>query len=409
MRCHTRAPYNIKEALGNMADTRSLVAASSIVVAVFCAGWAIYATKHAGTRPQSPQGAPAGVASRPSGPPAAAAGGGVPKPAAAPGGGGAPIVVVTAPARREHIEVGIEAIGTAISNEAVSVTSKISNLVTAIHFRDGEKVQAGQVLVELDRAQATADLAAATADYTNSVNLFNRSRELLATQSLSKAQFDQLEATMKSNDAKVAAARARLADTYIRAPFTGHVGLRRVSLGTLINPGTVITTLDDTSVIKVDFSVPDNYVSEVHAGQSLLATSTAYPSRRFEGRVVSVDSRVEPSTRSVTVRGLVPNGDAALKPGMFLTVTLAKEQRTALVIPEQALVPEQAKQYVYVSAGGRVAKREVRIGRREPGRVEVVSGVSEGDRVVTEGTLKLRDGAPVRESDATEAQGSPTS
>jgi len=394
-----------------MADTRSLVAASSVAVAVLCAGWAIYATKHAGARPQSGGGPPAGAAARPAGAPGAASGGGDRRPGAGQGGGGgggaASIVVVTAPARRERIEVGIEAIGTAISNEAVSVTSKISNLVTAIHFHDGEKVQAGQVLVELDRAQATADLAATTADYTNSVNQFNRSRELLATQSLSKAQFDQLEATMKSNDAKVAAAKAKLADTYIRAPFSGNVGLRRVSLGALINPGTVITTLDDTSVIKVDFSVPDLYVSEVRAGQSLLATSTAYPARRFEGRVVSVDSRIEPSTRSVTVRGLVPNADAALKPGMFLTVTLAKEQRTALVVPEQALVPEQAKQYVYVLAGERVAKREVRIGRREPGLVEVVSGVAEGDHVVIEGTLKLRDGAAVREMGGPAAQGKP--
>jgi membrane fusion protein (multidrug efflux system) len=393
-----------------MADTRSLVATVSVAVAVLCAGWAIYATKHAGARPQSGGGPPAGAASRPGGAPGAASGGGDRKPGAGQGGGGAaPIAVLTAPARRERIEVGIEAIGTAISNEAVSVTSKISNLVTAIHFHDGEKVQAGQALVELDRAQATADLAAATADFTNSVNQFNRSRELLATQSLSKAQYDQLEATMKSNDAKVAAAKAKLADTYIRAPFSGNVGLRRVSLGALINPGTVITTLDDTSVIKVDFSVPDLYVSEVRAGQSLLATSTAYPSRRFEGRVVSVDSRIEPSTRSVTVRGLVPNADAALKPGMFLTVTLAKEQRTALVVPEQALVPEQAKQYVYVMAGERVAKREVRIGRREPGRVEVVSGLAEGDRVVIEGTLKLRDGAGVREIGGPSAQGKPAS
>jgi membrane fusion protein (multidrug efflux system) len=400
-----------------MADTRSLVAVTSVAVAVLCAGWALYATKHAGARMQTGGGPPSGAASRPTGAAAgpgaagAASGAGARKPTAGQGGGGgaAPIVIVTAPARRERIEVGIEAIGTANSNEAVSVTSKISNLVTAIHFHDGEKVQAGQVLVELDRAQATADLAAATADFTNSVNLFNRSRELVATQALSKAQYDQLEATMKSNEAKMAAAKAKLADTYIRAPFTGHVGLRRVSLGTLINPGTVITTLDDTSVIKVDFSVPDNYLSELHAGQTLLATSTAYPSRRFEGHVVSVDSRIEPSTRSVTVRGLVPNADAALKPGMFLTVSLAKEQHTALVIPEEALVPEQAKQYVYVASQEHVVKREVRIGRRQPGRVEVVAGVVEGERVVIEGTLKLRDGAVVREADVVPVEDKPAS
>lgn len=400
-----------------MADNRSVVAATSVVVAVLCAGWAIYATKHSGAKPSTGFGGPPAAggqrpqAGGPPGGPAAGGGGaggggrrqGGGAGAGAGGGGGGfgngqPTIVVTVPARRERIEVGIEAIGTANSNEAVSVTSKISNLVTAIHFSDGQKVAAGQVLVELDRAQATADLAATTADFNNSVNQFNRGKELLATQSLSKAQFDQIEATMKSNEAKVAAAKARLADTYIRAPFSGIVGLRRVSLGALINPGTVITTLDDIGTIKVDFSVPDNYVADVRQGQSLIATTSAYPSRRFEGKVVSADSRIEPSTRSFMVRGLVSNKDGALKPGMFLNVSLAKEQRNALVVPEEALVPEQAKQFIYVLDGERVAKREVRIGRRNPGRAEIITGIKDGDRVVIEGTQKLRDGATAVEA-----------
>ncbi|MEY4761476.1 MAG: hypothetical protein RLZZ200_1332 [Pseudomonadota bacterium] len=314
------------------------------------------------------------------------------------------MIVVTAPARRERIEVGIEAIGTAISNEAVSVTSKSSNMVTAIHFRDGEMVAAGQVLVELDHAQAQADLAAATADFNNAVNQHNRSKELLATQALSKSQYDLLEASMKTNEAKVAAAKAHLADTYIRAPFSGHVGLRRVSLGALINPGSVITTLDDISQIKVDFSVPDNFVADVRNGQKLSATTSAYPTRRFEGRVLSADSRIEPSTRSFMVRGLVPNRDEALKPGMFLTVTLAKEEREALVVPEEALVPEQSKQFVYVLAGDHVVKREVRVGRRNPGRAEIITGLVQGDHVVVEGTQKLRDGAAAREAGAEAAK-----
>ena len=170
-----------------------------------------------------------------------------------------------------------------------------------------------------------------------------------------------------------------------------------MSLGTLISPGTVITTLDDTSEIKVDFAVPDVYVGELREGQIVKATTTAYTGRSFDGRVVSVDSRIDPATRSVTVRAVVPNRDAALKPGMFLTVQLASEQRQALIIPEEALVPEQARQFVYVVADGRVTKREVQIGRREPGRVEIAQGLKEGERVVTEGTLKLREGAPVRE------------
>ena len=329
-----------------------------------------------------PQGAPGGAAGRP---------------AAGAGGGAAVVQVVTAAARVQPLQVGIEAIGTAIANESVNITSKTSNIVTGIHFSDGQAVRAGQVMVQLDNAQARADLAAATADYTESAAQYNRSRDLIATQAVSQSQYDQLQATMKANEARVAAAQARLSDTVIKAPFTGRVGLRRVSMGTLISPGTVITTLDDTRSIKVDFSVPDLNVANLHAGQTIVARTAAYAGTDFKGRVSSVDSRIDPTTRSVTVRAMVPNEDGRLKPGMFLTVILAKENRQALVVPEEALVPEQSRQFVYRVRVGVASKVEVQLGRREPGRVEIVSGLVDGDRVVTEGTLKLRDGVPVRE------------
>ena len=374
---------------GDMADTRSIVTGASIALALLCAGWAVYESKH--------QAAPGGFAGAQQGRPAAggapAAGG---RPGAA-GGGGDAIPVLTATAENRQINVGLEAIGTANANESVSVTSKTSNLVTAIRFNDGQNVQAGQVLVELDRAQTEAALAAASAAFAESQSQFNRSRELFNTQALSKSQYEQLEATMKSNQARVDAAKASLADTYIRAPFSGRVGLRRVSLGTLISPGTVITTLDDTSSIKVDFAVPEMNLGELRSGQTVIARSSAYPGRNFAGRVASVDSRVDPGSRAVTVRALVPNRDGALKPGMFLTVDLSKERRLALMVPEQALVPEQARQFIYVVQGPKVAKREVKLGRREPGFVEITEGLRAGDHVVIEGTLKLREGSLVRE------------
>jgi membrane fusion protein (multidrug efflux system) len=361
-----------------MAEARSIVTGASVALALICASWAVYESKH---RPASaPQAGQFGQRG----------------PGAASGGNDA-IPVLTAAAEQRQINVGIEAIGNANANESVNVTSKISNIVTAIHFNDGQAVTAGQVLVELDRATAEADLAAATAAFAESQSQFNRSRELFNTQALSKSQYEQLEATMKSNQARVDAARARLADTYIRAPFSGRVGLRRVSLGTLINPGTVITTLDDTSSIKVDFAVPELNVGELRPGQSVVAHSSAFPGRNFSGRVLSVDSRVDPASRAVTVRAVVPNQDGALKPGMFLTVDLSKERRPALMVPEQALVPEQARQFIYVVKGNAVSKREVRLGRREPGYVEITEGLTRGDHVVIEGTLKLRDGTPVRE------------
>lgn len=373
-----------------MADARTAITGISIALALVCAGWAIYESKH-----DAPAGGPP-AQSRPRGPGSGQGGPGAST-------GASPIAVVTAVAALRPINVNIEAIGTANSNEAVTITSRTSNIVTAIHFSDGERVKAGQVLVELDREQANAELAVATAALEESRGQFNRGRELLAMKALSKAQYEQIEATLKANEARVAAAQARLSDTYIRAPFAGVVGMRRVSLGALISPGAVIATLDDTTQIKVDFAVPESNVGRLRTGQHVLAHTTAYPGRRFSGRVVNVDSRVDPATRAVTVRALLGNGDAALKPGMFLTVELSQDERPALVIPEEAVVPEQARQFVYVVEGSVARKREVQLGRREPGFVEITDGLRAGDHVVIEGTIKLRDGGAVREAGRVEA------
>ena len=183
----------------------------------------------------------------------------------------------------------------------------------------------------------------------------------------------------------------------IRAPFAGRVGLRRVSVGSLVNPGAVITTLDDTSVVKVDFAVPENDIAALREGLSISARSSAYPSREFQGRVQSVDARIDAASRAVTVRAVVPNGDGLLRSGMFVTVLLTRDQREAVVIPEEALVPEQDRQYVFVVADGKSVRREVQIGTRQPGRVEIVSGLTAGERIVVEGTVKVRDGEAVRD------------
>jgi membrane fusion protein, multidrug efflux system len=355
-----------------MSEKRSLATPISIAIAVVCAAWAIYATQHK---------------------PVAGAGG-------PPGAGGmrnsAPATVTLAPVRAERISQKLEALGNARANESVDISTKISNIVTAVRFRDGERVKRGQTLVQLDDAQARADVAAAQAAVTESESQYNRSRELLDTQALSKSSFEQLEATLKANRARLGAATARLEDTVIRAPFSGRVGLRRVSVGTLISPGDVITTLDDTSVIKLDFSVPENFLASLREGLSIRASAPAFPGRTFAGSVSSIDSRVDVATRSVTVRALLANEDGALKPGMFLNVSLANDEREALVIPEEALTPEAERQFVFVVADGKASRREVRIGGRRPGTVEITAGLSAGERVVVEGTQKIRDGVSVR-------------
>jgi membrane fusion protein (multidrug efflux system) len=367
-----------------MPEPRNLVTPISIALAVVCAAWAIYASQH--------RGAPAAV------------GGG---PGAGTRGAG-PTFVSVAPVRQERLTQKLEALGNALANESVDVSSKTSNVVASVTFRDGERVRKGQLLVRLDDSQARADVAAAEAAVAESERLYNRSRELMSSEALSRAQFDQLEATLKANRARLAAAQARLDDTVIRAPFSGRVGLRRVSVGALISPGDVITTLDDTSVIKLDFSVPENFLATLREGLAVRATAPAFPGRTFTGQVASIDSRVDLNTRSVMVRALLANEDGALRPGMFLNVSLAKDDREALVIPEQALTPEAERQCVFVVNDGKAERREVRIGGRRPGSVEVLAGLSAGERVVVEGTQKIRDGAPVRATEiAADAEAEP--
>jgi membrane fusion protein (multidrug efflux system) len=248
-----------------------------------------------------------------------------------------PTAVIVGQAVRKQFPYELEALGTARANEAIDVTAKVSNTVTAIRFRDGQAVRRGAVLVELDGAQASADLAQAQAALVESKSQYARSVELFGTKALSQAQLDQIEATLKANTARVAAAEARLSDTIIRAPFDGHVGLRRISVGGLVNPGQVITTLDDTSRIKVDFTVPETLVAALRPGLAMRAVTTAYPDRQFEGTVASVDTRVDTVSRAVRVRAIVPNGEGLLKPGMFLTVRIVESSMEALVVPEQAL------------------------------------------------------------------------
>src|SRR5688572_2544881 len=282
------------------------------------------------------------------------------------------VVVATAHPQLKDFALEVEALGTVRAKESVDITSKIADRVVAIHFEEGKQVAKGNVLVELDSAEARADLAAAVAAERDSVSQYKRSQELFQTRALSEAQLDQLQATMLANQARVAAARSRLNDRTIIAPFTGRVGLRNVSLGGLVNPGGVITTLDDLSVVKLDFSVPEIFLSTLKAGLPIEAQSSAYPSATFTGRVESIDTRVDPTTRSIVVRALMDNRDSRLRPGMFMTLRLVRNEGKALMLPESALVPENSSHFVFVVEQSRASKREVRIGRRRPGEVEIL-------------------------------------
>jgi len=240
-----------------------------------------------------------------------------------------------------------------------------------------------------------AGFALAEAELSESRSLYNRSKSLADTQAISASNLEELLAQVRVDEAQVEAARARLDNTVIRAPFSGRIGLRRVSPGSFVNTSTVITTLDDVSKIKLDFTVPEAFITVLAEGLGIAAHSLVYPDRVFEGVVASIDTRLDPVSRAVQVRAIIQNEDGHLKPGMFMSVDLKRDRGEVVVAPEQAIVPEGSNQYVFVVADGIAERRRVELGRRIPGYVVVDAGLEAGEQIITSGTHKVRDGSAV--------------
>ncbi|MBI1363551.1 MAG: efflux RND transporter periplasmic adaptor subunit [Proteobacteria bacterium] len=306
-------------------------------------------------------------------------------------------VVMVQPAALSTIEDLIEALGTAKANESVVITSHVTESIKDINFDDGEMVDEGRILVELSKFEETAELQNARSNLAEQEKQYQRAVELVKSGAATKSRLDTQTAALKSAKAQVAVAEARINDRVIKAPFTGILGLRQVSPGSLIQPGTVITTLDDIRTIKLDFAVPETYLAEVQTGLSIQARNAAYPDRVFEGKVSSVDTRVDPATRTVTVRAQLDNPEFIIRPGMLMVVDVVRNPRERIMIPEQAIMSLQDRQYVYVmDAASRAQRVTIKTGIRRNGMIEVTEGLNAGDNVVVEGAFKLRPGAEAK-------------
>ena len=339
-----------------------------------------------------PSGAPSGMG-RPQGaggPPPGMGRGGPPGMGGAMGGGRPSPVLVTR-VGTEVFDEHIEAIGTTFANESIIVSAKVPGIIRAIDFDDGQYVPKGTEIAAIDAGEPDARLNVELANLEEQRRELERIDGLVKTNNVSRSRVDQQTASMRKAEANVAAARARVADYRIAAPFPGVLGTRKVSVGALVSPGTVITTLDDISTIKLDFAVPETFIATLRPGLDIEATTTAYPGEIFKGQVVSVDSRVDAVTRSVGIRAGIPNPEARLKPGMLMVVDLIKDRRQSLMVPEQALNPEAGKNFVFVVDQDNTANRvEVTLGRRRVGAVEVLEGLNDGDIVIVEGAMDLR-------------------
>ena len=313
------------------------------------------------------------------------------------GGGDRPVTVTTEVVRTQPFVDTLQALGTVRARESVTVTASVSQKVESVHFDSGDVVRAGAPLITLVGQAEQAQLRAAEAAAREAIDLYNRQASLAAQQLVARSQLDTQRATRDAAIARVAQMRAQTADRVIRAPFAGVLGLRQVSPGSLVTPGTVITTLDDLSTVYVDFPVPETQLAQVAPGESLTGHAAAYPARTFDGTVATIDARIDPTTRAVTVRGQFPNADRALKPGMLLQVDVARAERPALLIPEIAVVQVGDDSYVYRVKGGAAERADVKLGTRNNGRVEVLSGLAAGDVIVVDGTGKLKPGAKIND------------
>jgi membrane fusion protein (multidrug efflux system) len=331
---------------------------------------------------------------------AAAAGGRPPAGAPAFGGAGRPQpqlpLVTVGHVRRDSIFDAVEALGTAQANESVTLTAKVSDIVRRVNFEDGDYVEGGAILVELMNQEEEAALAEARANLEDVESQLRRLEDLSARGLTSASELDVARSRAAANRARLNSVVARLGDRLILAPFSGLLGFRQISPGTMLSPNTTITSIDDISVIKLDFTVPETFIGSMAPGARIVAKSVSFPDREFEGTVRTIGSRVDPVTRAVTVRAHIENADRALRPGMLLTVEIVTAERSALVVPESAVFQVQTRAYVYTVDGDTARQREIEVGSRRFGVVEVLGGVEEGDLIVVEGIVKLRDGAKLR-------------
>ena len=323
--------------------------------------------------------------------------------AAAPGParGSSPVPVTTQVVQAAAWSDSLQAIGTAKARESVTLTSKVSEVVHDVHFESGDEVRAGAPLVTLRGDAQQAALVAAQATYAEAEQLYQRQVSLAGQQLVARSSLDTQKSIRDAALARVQQMRADIGDRNVRAPFAGVLGMRQVSPGALITPSTVIATLDDISRMHVDFQVPEAALASVRTGDQVVATASAYPGRQFEGKVSSVDARIDPGTRAVSVRADFANDDRSLRPGMLLDVRLLRPERQALVVPEIAVVQVGRDAFVYrVTADGTVERVDVRTGVRRDGKVELIEGIAAGDRIVVDGTGKLRPGLEVADAAA---------
>lgn len=336
------------------------------------------------------------------------AGGGAAK-GGPPGAGGAPPQAVTVEAVKVAVmpmPQSITAVGSVRSDESVTLRPEVTGRIAEIRFKEGQQVAKGVVLVKLDDSVTGADAEQARANLWLAKSKSERAAELHQKGFVSAQAKDDAEGGLRVAQATLQSAEARLAKMEIRAPFSGIIGLRQVSVGDYVKDGQDMVNLEAIDSLKVDFRVPETFLRQVQVGQSMQLTLDAIPGKTYDGKVLAINPLVDAAGRSIVVRAQIRNTNAALRPGMFARVRLLTDAKAdSMVVPEQALVPQGEDQFVFKVVDGRAQRVKVDIGQRRDGNVEILRGLAPADLVVTAGHLKIRDGTTVRLAAAAEGAG----
>ncbi|KPH79930.1 efflux RND transporter periplasmic adaptor subunit [Bosea vaviloviae] len=306
------------------------------------------------------------------------------------------VPVEVAKIERATVNEEVEALGTLAADESVVIAPEIAGRVIALGFKEGERVEKGQSLVKLDTAILDAELKQLQADLGLAKDTFERNRSLNQRGVGTQVAYDEATAKLASAEARVQLSQAKLAQSALMAPFSGVVGLRSVSVGDYVAVGKQLITLTNIDPIKVDFRVPEIFLSQVKLGQSISLKVDAVPGQDFQGKIFAVDPVVDVNGRAIKLRATVPNADLVLKPGLFARVTIVVDRReNAMLIPESAVVPDGVGKIVYVVENGKAKRVAVVLGKRLPGKVEIVKGLTPQMMVVSSGQMRLREGSTV--------------
>lgn len=314
-----------------------------------------------------------------------------------------PTFVETAKVQFSTINDEIYATGTLLSVPGITIKSEIAGRVQNICFNSGDSVKAGDRLVEINAEITRAKFAAAKAKFNLSELNLARAKSLYSSKDISKADFDQIKAAYDADLADLNGLRVTLEQATIVAPFSGKLGLNEVSLGDYISVGQNIVNLQTLDPLKVDFSIPETYLSKVNIGQNVSLKSDIYPNKVFEGKVEATESLINSNNRTLTIRANIPNPEGLLIPGGFVAVTLKLGQRRAMLIPQIAIVHDVEGDYVFKMSGTKADKVKITIGIRDESNVEIKSGLKENDIIVVTGQMKIFPGVKIIDASGTKA------